>query len=646
MTQGDLHGKLGAYRLLDKIAEGGMGVVYLARGAGQRTVAVKVLRPTVAGDPVARRRLAREVETMQRVRSPHVAEVIDADLAGDVPYIVTRYVPGRTLDEVVSEQGPLRGGMLARLAGGLAEALAAVHAAGVVHRDVKPGNVMMLRGTPVVIDFGIAQGPEATRLTLTGMFMGTPGYLAPEVIEGQPSTAASDVHAWGATVAFAATGRPPYGTGAYEGIFYRIVNGQPDLAGAPAPLVPLLAAALARHPAHRPSAQQLSVETAILNADELIFDPATAAGGPAAPRAGATVAGAPPSRGPGAEPESSRDGHAPAALAAAAAGPPDSAGVAANASEAAAAGNGSEAAAAGNGSPAWHAGPLAPAAAPAGFSPTVTSPLARGRPLPEDLADVITPVRYAQGRKGTDVARGAAAVPAAGGAHGPQDAGPAPARGRHVLAFASVVLLASVSVIAPIMGTLASLCVLLTLRVTALAHRRSARRRQTQGAGAAESLLAVIAFPWHLLRSAFALVLLAPFAVAAAALAAGATALAVPADWPSRALAVGAGALVGFYGLGPGSGLGRRQLSRVFGELAGTRLARMVVLAGVTVLAVAAVAAAISWPSLYWPAAAPGGTLRIGVIHLGALHRLGFMRGLGLMQRLSLLRHYMLRRLG
>src|SRR5215468_8406057 len=246
--------RLGPYRLLGRIGEGGMGVVFMARDASEQTVALKVLRSVVAEEPLARRRLAREVETMRRVRSPYVADVIDADLAGDTPYIVTRYVPGRTLEQVVTEAGPLPPPTLARLACGLADALAAVHAAGVVHRDLKPSNVMLLNELPVVIDFGIAQGPDATRLTMTGMFMGTPGYLAPEVIEGRPSSEASDVHAWGATVAFAAIGRPPYGTGPYEGIFYRIVNGQADLNGAPAPLLPLLAGALARDPAHRPSA--------------------------------------------------------------------------------------------------------------------------------------------------------------------------------------------------------------------------------------------------------------------------------------------------------------------------------------------------------------------------------------------------------
>src|SRR5262249_16280864 len=224
--------RLGAYRLLDRIGEGGMGVVYLARDLGHRTVALKVLRSSVAGDPTARRRLAREVETMQRVHSPYVAEVIDADLTGEIPYIVTRFVPGRTLDDLVTESGPLRGPALAQLAGGLAEALVAVHAAGVVHRDLNPATVIPVPHPPAVTDSATPQGPAAPGLTMTGMFMGTRGYLAPEGIEGRPSSEASDVHAWGATVGYAAPGRPPFGTGSYETIFYRIVNGQADLNGA------------------------------------------------------------------------------------------------------------------------------------------------------------------------------------------------------------------------------------------------------------------------------------------------------------------------------------------------------------------------------------------------------------------------------
>jgi predicted Ser/Thr protein kinase len=278
--------RLGPYRLVRRLGEGGMGVVYLACDDAGQLVAVKALHPALAREENARRRLAREVDTMRRVGSRYVAEVLGAELDGDPPYIVTRYVPGRTLDAVVAADGPMTGAPLARLALGLAEALAAVHASGVVHRDLKPGNIMISDGEPVVIDFGIAQLPETTRLTMTGMFMGTPGYLAPEVIAGKESGTASDVHSWGATVAFAATGRPPFGTGPFETIFYRIVHGQPDLDALPAPLAPMVARALARDEAIRPSAAELAVWAASLDPAQLVPAPSGAAAGipgPAAP---------------------------------------------------------------------------------------------------------------------------------------------------------------------------------------------------------------------------------------------------------------------------------------------------------------------------------------------------------------------------
>ena len=261
-----------------------MGVVHLALDPQGSMVAVKVLRPDTTESMNARLRLAREVETMRRVRSPFVAEVLDADVTGEFPYIVTRYVPGPTLEAMVRSRGPLSGSGLRLLAYGTAEALTAIHAAGVVHRDLKPGNVMLTDDRPVVIDFGIAQSPDATRLTQDGLVMGTPGYLAPEVIEGRPSSPASDVHSWAATLAFAATGRAPFGGGgdSYQTIFYRIISGRPDLSGVPAPLVPLLSAALASDPGRRPPAAWLSAQATAL--DLSAAGPAASAVGPRADR--------------------------------------------------------------------------------------------------------------------------------------------------------------------------------------------------------------------------------------------------------------------------------------------------------------------------------------------------------------------------
>ncbi|MBO0828704.1 MAG: serine/threonine protein kinase, partial [Streptosporangiales bacterium] len=221
--------RLGPYELRSQIGEGGMGVVYRSVGAGGKPVAVKVLRPDVAIDGESRDRFAREVRAMRRIRGPFVAEVVDADLTGETPYVVTRYVNGPPLSEVVEKGGPLGDRALVRLGRGLTDALAAIHGAGVIHRDLKPANVLMVDGQPVVIDFGIAHVVDESRLTRTGLVIGTPGYLAPEVIEGRPATRSSDVHSLGATLAFAATGRPPFGRGALDGVVARVVSGKADL---------------------------------------------------------------------------------------------------------------------------------------------------------------------------------------------------------------------------------------------------------------------------------------------------------------------------------------------------------------------------------------------------------------------------------
>jgi hypothetical protein len=636
--------RLGAYRLLDRIGEGGMGVVYLARDQGHRTVALKVLRSSVAGDPTARRRLAREVETMQRVRSPNVAEVIDADLTGDVPYIVTRFVPGRTLDDTVTQCGPLRGAALAQLATGLADALVAVHAAGVVHRDLKPGNVMLLHDTPVVIDFGIAQGPDATRLTMTGMFMGTPGYLAPEVIEGRPSSEASDVHAWGATVGFAATGRPPFGTGSYETIFYRIVSGQADLSSAPAALLPLLAAALARDPAHRPSAIQLRALAGVIDPGGLVLQANGVTGGVAAGLGGMTRSDVAPGRAqatvqPGA---AMAGGVPPAALPT----------VTANGAPAVAGGVAGGTVLPGlNGSAVPAAPPgLDPAAtmdaraAATAFPPT-TRPLTTARPLPDDLSDVLTPVQYGRGgtkkRKAGAVAGPAAGTPPAAVADGAGAAGRN--RWSSVLVFASVLAVASVSVALPVAGTLAALALFAMLRTAGLVQRASAARRVARGTRRTDPLVTVVSLPWLVIRALAALILLAPLALATAAIAAGIAVTVSPGAWPYRALAYAAGALVIFYGLGPGSGMPRAQLRRMYGTITRTPATRVLVVAGMTAVAAAAVAAAVTSPAAYWPTAVPPALVRFGDAHIGLLRHLDYRFGVA--HHIHAFRGYLLRHL-
>lgn len=245
--------RVGGYRLLAKIGEGGMGVVHLAQAPDGSRVALKVLRPHIIGDDEARERLAREVSSLRRVTSPRIAEVLDADPWGETPYVATRYVPGLSLHQQVREEGPITGTDLTHFAAGLAEAVIAVHQVGVLHRDIKPSNVLLEGRSPVLIDFGLARLAEDPRLTHTGWLLGTPGYLAPEILYGDDATTASDVHAWAATVVFAATGRPPFGSGPAMAIMDRVRRGEHDLSAVPASVLPLVREGLAPDPADRPT---------------------------------------------------------------------------------------------------------------------------------------------------------------------------------------------------------------------------------------------------------------------------------------------------------------------------------------------------------------------------------------------------------
>ncbi|MGO4603401.1 protein kinase domain-containing protein [Terrabacter sp. 2YAF2] len=249
--------RLGPYRLIEEIGEGGMGVVHLALDPRGRAVAIKVLRAHVAHDADARQRLSREVDTLSRIRDARVASVIDADVMAPRPYIVTRYVPGPALDEVVEERGPLAPADLLRLARGIAEAIRSIHACGVVHRDIKPGNVLIEDGEPVLIDFGIAHLQDDVRHTVGGLVMGTPGYLSPELVEGAAITDATDWWGWAATITYAASGRPPFGRARMDAVLTRVRAGDVDLDGVDPRLVPLLRASLSPDPRLRPHADEV-----------------------------------------------------------------------------------------------------------------------------------------------------------------------------------------------------------------------------------------------------------------------------------------------------------------------------------------------------------------------------------------------------
>ncbi|MFD3332643.1 serine/threonine-protein kinase [Streptomyces sp. NPDC058700] len=229
-----------------------MGTVYLARSRGGRAVAVKVARPELAADPSFRARFRAEVAAARQVGGFHTAQVVDADPDAEAPWLATAYIPGPTLSALVTAEGPMDEARLRSLAAALAEALEAIHACGLVHRDLKPGNIVMAPDGPRVLDFGIARAVESTRLTATGSAFGTPGYLAPEQALGEEVTGAADVFALGAVLVAAAGGRP-FGDGTPMGLMYRAVHEAPDLTAVPAGLRHLVGACLAKAPGKRPA---------------------------------------------------------------------------------------------------------------------------------------------------------------------------------------------------------------------------------------------------------------------------------------------------------------------------------------------------------------------------------------------------------
>ncbi|SIO87058.1 serine/threonine-protein kinase [Nocardiopsis sp. JB363] len=257
---------IGGYRTVGRLGAGGMGAVYAARSPAGELVAVKLVHGDLAADPDFRARFRREADLVGRVVGPCVPRFLAQDTDADQPWLVTEYVSGPTLRQHVREHGPLSGAPLHAFATGIAEALRAIHAAGIVHRDLKPGNVILAPDGPKVLDFGIARAIDETAITSTGGLFGTPGWVAPELLRGSPPSVAADVFAWGGLVAYAATGRSPFGTGSAETMAVRVLDGEPDLAGVPEALMPLVRAATGQDPNRRPTVEQALAE--LLCADQ------------------------------------------------------------------------------------------------------------------------------------------------------------------------------------------------------------------------------------------------------------------------------------------------------------------------------------------------------------------------------------------
>ncbi|WP_407560135.1 protein kinase domain-containing protein [Streptomyces sp. 184] len=257
--------RVGSYQLLGRLGEGGMGRVYLARSERGRTAAVKLVKAELAREPEFRRRFTQEITAARRVGGEWTAPVLDADTHAATPWVATGYVAGPSLHEVVAkDHGPLPDASVRALAGGLARALQAIHAAGLVHRDLKPSNILVTIDGPRVIDFGIARALDSVTaagdgLTRTGAVIGSPGFMSPEQVRGERVTAASDVFCLGTVLAFAATGRMPFGTddsGAHA-LMFRIAAEEPELSGIEGELRALIERCLAKEPTARPQVAEL-----------------------------------------------------------------------------------------------------------------------------------------------------------------------------------------------------------------------------------------------------------------------------------------------------------------------------------------------------------------------------------------------------
>jgi serine/threonine protein kinase len=257
---GDDPGEVAGYELHARLGAGGMGQVYLAFTRGGRPVALKVIRPELGDDQDFRLRFRQEVEAARRVHGLYTAQLIDADADASPPWLVTAYVAGPSMQQAVTDYGPMPAGTVLLLMAGVAEALQAIHAAGVVHRDLKPSNVLLAPDGPRVIDFGIARAAEATAVTRTGIRVGSPQFMAPEQVAGLTVSPAIDVFALGSLAAYAALGRSPFAGDTEAAILYRILHEPADLAGCPPPLRHLVEHCLAKQAADRPAPEAIITE--------------------------------------------------------------------------------------------------------------------------------------------------------------------------------------------------------------------------------------------------------------------------------------------------------------------------------------------------------------------------------------------------
>jgi serine/threonine protein kinase len=253
--------QVGSYRLLNRLGAGGMGQVYLGTTPGGRLVAVKVIRADVTADPEYRRRLAREVQAARSVGGFHTAHVVDANFDADPPWMVTAFIAGPSLQAAVRDNGPLTVAATAALGAALAEGLAAIHGCGLLHRDLKPGNIIMATDGPRIIDFGIARPLGASTLTGRDVLVGTYSYMSPEQYRGDPLTPASDVFALGCVLAFAATGRAPFEAETTYQVMYNVLESEPRLGETgPGPFRGVVEQCLAKDHRRRPALADVVAE--------------------------------------------------------------------------------------------------------------------------------------------------------------------------------------------------------------------------------------------------------------------------------------------------------------------------------------------------------------------------------------------------